>query len=347
MKNIRVALQGIGAVGALIARQLLEKQGIEIVAALDIDPTKLDKDLNEVLYLGEKTGITITDNLEEKLEETQPDVVVHATSSYLQQTFSQINALIKTKVNVVSTCEELSYPYLSQPGFAEKLDALAKKYDVTVLGTGINPGFLMDTLVICLTAPCTRIDRIEVTRIIDAAARRAPFQKKIGAGLTVEEFNRRIKDRLITGHVGLEQSIAMIAEALKWRLDSIEVDPAQPVIAKNRTRSNEIAVPAGKVAGLRQTAAAIVESKELLTFNFEAYIGAEQEYDAIDIHGNPNITQKIQPCINGDVGTVAMVVNSIPSVMNAPAGLLTMKDLPIPHATPEDIRKYLTNRRNQ
>ena len=341
MRNIRIALYGVGAVGALIAIHLLEKQGIDIVAALDIDPKKLTKDLGEVLQLGKEAGITITDNVEETLEKTRPDIVVHATSSYLKQTISQISALVKLNVNVVSTCEELSYPYLSEPRLAKELDALAKKHDVTVLGTGINPGFLMDTLVITLTAPCTRIDSIEVTRIMNAATRRTPFQKKIGTGLTVKEFNAKIKNRQITGHVGLEQSIAMIADALAWKLDAIKVEPAQPVIAKKPTASKDIQVPAGKVAGLRQTATATVKGKEAITLNFEAYIGAEQEYDAITIHGNPNVAQKIQPCIHGDTGTVAMIVNAIPRVVNAPAGLLTMKDLPIPHATPEDARKYL------
>ncbi len=249
MKNIRVALYGVGAVGALIAKHLLEKQGIDIVAAIDIDPQKLNKDLGEVLQLGKETGITITDNVEETLEETRPDIVVHATSSYLRQTFSQIGALVKLNVNVVSTCEELSYPYISEPKLAKELDALAKKHNVTVLGTGINPGFLMDTLVITLTAPCTRIDRIEATRIMNAATRRVPFQKKIGAGLTIEEFNTKIKNKQITGHVGLEQSIAMIAEALAWKLDRITVEPAEPIIAKKSVASNERPSPSRKSGG--------------------------------------------------------------------------------------------------
>jgi hypothetical protein len=341
MKNIRVALYGVGAVGALIAKHLLEKQGIDIVAAIDIDPQKLNKDLGEVLQLGKETGIIITDNVEETLEETRPDIVVHATSSYLGQTFSQIGALVKLNVNVVSTCEELSYPYLSEPKLAKELDALAKKHDVTVLGTGINPGFLMDTLVITLTAPCTRIDRIEATRIMNAATRRVPFQKKIGAGLTIEEFNTKIKNKQITGHVGLEQSIAMIAEALAWKLDRITVEPAEPIIAKKSVASKNVQVPAGRVAGLKQTARANVNNKEAITLHFEAYIGAEQEYDAISVHGAPNISQKIQPCVHGDAGTVAMIVNGIPKVIKAPAGLQTMKDLPVPHGTPEDARKYL------
>ncbi len=342
MRNLRVALCGVGAVGALIAKHLIEKQGTEIVAAVDTDPQKLNKDLAEVLKLQTRTGIMITDNVIDTLKKTRPDIAIHATSSYLKQTYPQIAALVEQNVNVVSTCEELSYPYLSEPKLAHKLDALAKKHDVTVLGTGINPGFLMDTLVITLTAPCTRIDNVEVTRIMNAATRRIPFQKKIGAGLTLEEFNNRIKNRQITGHVGLEQSIAMIAEALAWKLDRIRVEAVQPVIARRPTASKGIQVPAGKVAGMRQTATATIRGREAITLHFEAYIGAEQEYDAITIKGVPNITQRIQPCIHGDAGTVAMIVNAVPHVINAPAGLQTMKDLPIPHCMPEDMRKYVT-----
>jgi 4-hydroxy-tetrahydrodipicolinate reductase len=176
---------------------------------------------------------------------------------------------------------------------------------------------------------------------MNAATRRVPFQKKIGAGLTIEEFNTKIKNKQITGHVGLEQSIAMIAEALAWKLDRITVEPAEPIIAKKPVASKNVQVPAGRVAGLKQTARANVNNKEAITLHFEAYIGAEQEYDAINVHGIPNISQKIQPCVHGDAGTVAMIANAIPRVINAPAGLQTMKDLPVPHGTPEDARKYL------
>lgn len=341
MKNIRVAMYGVGAVGALIAKHILEKKGIDIVAAIDIDKQKVGKDLAEILTLKAKTGIIVRDNVEETLAKAKPDIAVHATASYLKQTYPQITAIVKQGVNVVSTCEELSYPYMSEPHFAHKLDSLAKKYDVTVLGTGINPGFLMDALVITLTAPCERIDKIEVTRIMNAATRRVPFQKKIGAGLTVEEFRGKIKNKQITGHVGLEQSMAMVADALAWKLDKTVVQPAEPVIAEKPAASRDIKVPVGKVAGLKQTAKGIIKNKEAITLDFQAYIGAEEEYDAITIHGSPTIKQRIQPCVHGDSGTVAMIVNAIPRVINAPAGLLTMKDLPLPHATPENMQEYL------
>ena len=341
MKNIRVILYGVGAVGSLIAKALLEKQGIKIVGAVDIAEDKLGKDLGEVLELNKKLGVKISKTADSALSKTKADIAVHATSSYLEDTYPQIASIVKKGVNVVSTCEELSYPHLTHPRLAKKLDTLAKKHNVTVLGTGINPGFLMDTLVIALTAVCQKIEKIEAVRVMNAATRRLPFQKKIGAGLTVEEFKNKIENKEVTGHVGLKQSIAMIADTLKWKLEKIVTEPVQPVTAKKTVKSPYITVKAGNVAGLRQKAEGVSKGKKLITLDFQAYIGAEEEYDAITILGVPNVKQKIQPCVHGDLGTVAVITNSIPKVINAPAGLLTMKDLPVPSAAVEDMRKYV------
>jgi len=336
-----VILYGVGAVGSLIAKALLEKQGIKIVGAVDIAEDKLGKDLGEVLELNKKLGVKISKTADSALSKTKADIAVHATSSYLEDTYPQIASIVKKGVNVVSTCEELSYPHLTHPRLAKKLDVLAKKHNVTVLGTGINPGFLMDTLVITLTAACQKIEKIEAVRVMNAATRRLPFQKKIGAGLTVEEFKNKIENKEITGHVGLKQSIAMIADTLKWKLEKIVTEPVQPVTAKKTVKSPYITVKAGNVAGLRQKAEGVSKGKKLITLDFQAYIGAEEEYDAITILGVPNVKQKIQPCVHGDLGTVAVITNSIPKVINAPAGLLTMKDLPVPSAAVEDMRKYV------
>jgi 4-hydroxy-tetrahydrodipicolinate reductase len=342
MRKVRVAIFGVGAVGSLIAKFLLEKEGVEIVGAIDVAKDKVGKDLGEVLGIEKKVGVKVSDDVDAVLSEAKPDIAIHATSSFLKDTYPQIASIIKHGVKVISTCEELSNPYYTEPKIAKKLDALTKKHDATVLGTGINPGFLMDTLVIALTAVCQKIEKIEAVRVMNAATRRLPFQKKIGAGLTVEEFQKKIETRQITGHIGLEQSVAMIADALAWKLDKIVAEPVEPVIAKKPVESEHIKVKAGQAAGLRQKAKGIIKNKEVIVLDFQAYIGAEEEYDAITIHGTPNIKQKIQPCVHGDIGTVAMVVNVIPKVIKAPPGLLTMKDLPVPSAAVEDIRKYVS-----
>jgi len=346
MRKVKVVLYGVGAVGSLIGRFLLEKEGIDLVGAVDIAKDKVGKDLGEVLGVKRKLGIKVSNNVDAVFSKAKADIAIHTTSSFLKDTYPQIASIIKHGVKIVSTCEELSYPYYIEPKLVKELDALAKKYNATVLGTGINPGFLMDTLVITLTAVCQKIEKIEAVRIMNAATRRLPFQKKIGAGLTIEEFQQKIKDKQITGHVGLEQSIAMIADALAWKLDKITAESVEPVIAKKPVESKSIKVKTCEVVGLRQKAKGVMKDREVIVLDFQAYIGAEEEYDAITIDGIPNVKQKITPCVHGDIGTIAMVVNSIPKVINAPAGLFTMKDLPIPSAVLEDIRQYVkTSRR--
>ena len=341
MRNVKAVLFGVGAVGSLIAKFLLEKEGVKIVGAIDVAKDKVGRDLGDVLGLARKLGIPVSEDVDSVLSKADVDIVVHTTTSFLKDTYPQIVSIIKHGVNVVSTCEELSYPFFSEPELAERLNTLAKEHGATVLGTGINPGFLMDSLVITLTTVCQKIERIEAFRVMDAATRRLPFQKKIGAGLTLEEFQRKIEGRQITGHVGLEQSIAMIANALAWKLDKIIAEGVEPVVAKRPVKSATIKVRAGEVAGLRQRAKGILKNKEIIVLDFQAYIGAEEEYDAVTIEGVPNVKQRIQPCVHGDIGTVAMVVNSIPKVVDAPVGLLTMKELPVPSAALEDIRKYV------
>ena len=340
-EKIRVVCYGVGAVGVRIVKLLSEKKGIEIVGAIDVAPDKIGKDLGEILDIDKKLGIVVSDDVDSVMRKACCDVVVHATSSYLKDVYPQIAPMAKYGVNVISTCEELSYPYLSEPELAKKLEALGVKYAMSFLGTGVNPGFLMDTLVITLTGVCQKINRIKVERVMNAATRRIPFQKKVGAGLALAEFKRKMDTKQITGHVGLEQSIAMIAAALRWQLDKIQVDQVEPIIAEDEVRSEAIIVRKGQVAGLKQTAHGIIQRKDVITLDFQAYIGAKDEYDAITIDGVPPIHQKISPCVHGDHATVAMIVNSIPKVMNAAPGLLTMKDLPVPSAVLEDMRRYV------
>lgn len=341
MRTVKVVLYGVGAVGSLIANFLLEKEGVEIVGAIDVAKEKVGQDLGMILGTGKPIGIKVSNDTRGVLSKTKPHIVIHTTSSYLKDVFPQLQEIVKQGIDVVSTCEELSYPYLTEPQMARKLDRLAKRNGATVLGTGINPGFLMDTLVIALTAPCQKVEKIKVIRLMNAATRRVPFQRKIGAGLSKEDFHKAIQERQISGHVGLEQSIAMIAAALRWKLEKIEVSPVKPVIAQRPVKSKAVKVRAGYAAGLRQVARGYRKGVDVITLDFQAYIGAEEDYDSITIEGIPGINQKIAPCVHGDAGTIAMVVNAIPKVINAPPGLVTMKDLPLPSAATESIVAYL------
>lgn len=339
--DISIVLFGLGPMGKLIAKGILEKKGVKIVGAVDISKEIVGKDLAEVLDLPGKFGVEVTDDPETLLSKMKPDISVLATSSYLEKIYPQIETCVKAGVNVISTCEELTFPYYRHPQKSRELDWAAKENGVTVLGTGINPGYLMDALPIVITGACNKVSSIKVTRMMDSSKRRIPYQRKIGTGLTPAEFRKLIDQKKISGHVGLEESIAMIASALGWDLDEIEFLPPEPVIADKEIVTPYKTVKPGEVAGLKSIAHGHLNGKPVITMEFVSHAGVKEEYDSIVVDGIPRVEEKIIGGINGDVGTVDVIVNMIPKVLTAEPGLVTMKDLPLPSAATEDFRIYL------
>jgi hypothetical protein len=329
---IKVILYGLGEIGRSIGKALIKKEGIKIVGATDIAKDIVGKDLGEVLALDKELKVKVTDNPKKLFSTIKGDIVIHATVSDFELAYSQIEECAKAGMNVISTCEQLSYPYYRHPKLAKKLNNLAKKYDVTILGTGINPGYLMDSLPIMLTALCQEIYKIKVVRMMNAGKRRIAYQKKIGVGLTLEEFKQKIDNKIITGHVGLIESIAMIASAIGWKLNEIKEMPPEPIIAEEEKTTEYTTVKIGNVAGLKSIAYGIMKNKEVITLEFISHVNVKEEYDEVLIEGIPNIHERILGGVHGDIGTASIIINSIPKVLKAPAGLLTMKDLPIPSA---------------
>lgn len=308
------------------------KKSFEIVGAVDIDPVLVGKDLADILETPKKSGITIKKDADALFSCVNAQAVVLTTTSHLKSVFPQIVQCVKAGLDVISTCEELSFPWKRSPELANKIDALAKEKGVTVVGTGINPGFLMDTLPLVLTAPCLRVDSIKVIRVINSTKRRLPFQKKIGTGMTKEEFTEKIKKQIITGHVGLLESINMIAAGLGWELDETLELPPEPVTADKEINTGLGTVKPGDVIGLTSIAFARKEGKKVITLEFNANADIDEEYDEIIIEGVPVIRERIIGGVHGDIGTVAVTVNTIPRAVEAPAGLKVMKDLPPPAA---------------
>jgi 4-hydroxy-tetrahydrodipicolinate reductase len=346
MNEIRVVIFGLGSIGSLIARGLLEKNGIRIVGAVDIRKDIVGKDLGEVLGLGKKINVAVTNNPEDIISKVRADMSIIATGSYLQDVYPLISLCVKAGINVISTCEELSYPFYKYPELSARIDALAKEYHVTVLGTGINPGYLMDTLPIILTGVCKNVESIKVTRVINSAKRRISYQKKIGTGLNPEEFREMIKEKRITGHIGLAESIAMMASALGC---TVEIDefPPEPIIAEKEISTPYTMIKPGYVAGLKSVAHGIRNGKPFITLEFISHAAVDEEYDAILIEGTPKIYEKIYGGVPGDIGTVAIIINMIPKVLNAKPGLATMMDLPPPSCIMEDLRIHLNWKKNR
>jgi 4-hydroxy-tetrahydrodipicolinate reductase len=325
---IRVVLYGLGPIGVMVGRQLAARDGFRIVGAVDVDPAKVGSDVAKVAGLSQPIHVKVSPDAREVIKKSKPDVVVLCTSSAIRVVMPQIEGILKARVPIVTTTEELSFPVKRNAPLAKRIDAWAKKAKVAVLSTGVNPGFVMDALPITLTVACERIESIAVTRIQDARTRRLPFQQKIGAGLTRDQFQREVASGSIR-HVGLAESISMIAASLGWQLDRI-TDEVKPHIAHNTITSEFFAVDAGYVSGIIQDAVGYRHGTAVITMHMEAYLGAPDSYDEVRIEGLPRLKLKIPGGVPGDVATASIVVNSIPKVLASKPGLQTMKDLPVP-----------------
>jgi len=325
-RKIRFVHMGLGPMGVKICKLALEKEGIEIVGA--IEKVNLGKDVAELIGLSKKLNVALTEDINTALA-AKPDIVIHSTLSSLAKVREQLSTIIKAGVNIVSTCEELSYPWDKQPEIARELDTLAKENNVTVLATGVNPGFCMDTFPIVMTGVCQNVEHIRVARIQDARPRRLPFQKKIGAGCTPAEFEE-LKASGKLRHVGLEESADMIAAAMGWKIDEY-TETIDPIIADKEVSSEYLTIKVGQAAGVEQIGVGKMKGKEIVRLEFRAYLGAPESYDAVYITGTPNMEVVVRGGIHGDIATASMVVNAMPRVIDAPPGLLTMKDLPPVH----------------
>jgi 4-hydroxy-tetrahydrodipicolinate reductase len=332
MSSIRVMHYGLGPIGAAIVKQVASKPGLRIVGAVDLDAAKVGRDLGDVVGLSNRLGIRVHDNPAKALKASKPDVVVHCTSSSIKNVMPQLETILRSKAAVVSTTEELSYPAYTHVRQARQINAWATKAKVAVLATGVNPGFAMDALPIMLTSLCERVNRVVVTRVLDARARRLPFQQKIGAGLTTEQFQKKA-DAGSVRHVGMTQSIAMIADALGWTLERIS-DEVQPKMASVTVASEFLAVDPGYVCGIVQDGVGYCDKQPVIRLHLEAYLGAPETFDSVEIDGSPSLSVKIPGGIPGDIATASSVVNAIPRVLSAAPGLHTMRDIALPSFFP-------------
>jgi hypothetical protein len=327
MKKVRVVQFGCGPIGCSVTRYAWNRPDIEVVGAIDTDTSLVGRDLGEVAGIGDKLGVSISAEADAVLSQTKPDVVFLTTTSSLRAVHAEARECIEAGANVISTCEELAYPYSKEPQISADVDKEARDKGITVLATGVNPGFVMDAWPLFMTGICQQVNKIKAVRVQDASPRRATFQNKIGAGRTLEEFNTLVAAGTLK-HIGLPESIAMIASGLGWELDKI-TESIEPVVARSRVETDFVIVEPGQAAGVRQVGRGSRARDELITLEFESYVGAPESYDAVYITGTPNLEAVIRGGTPGDIATAAITVNCVHRVMDAPPGLLTMKDLPI------------------
>ncbi len=325
---IKVLHVGLGPIGAGVVRQVAERKGFRIVGAADIDPLKIGRDLGEIAGVGRALRVKVGGDVRKAIKATKPDVVVLCTSSSLKKVLPQIEEILKLKVPIVSTTEELAYPTRGNMKYARAIHQLARKSKVAVLGTGVNPGFVMDALPIMLSGVCERVESVRIDRVQDARIRRLPFQQKIGTGLTRDQFLKKVEDGTVR-HVGLAESVSMIAEAFGWKLDRI-TDDIEPKLAVDTVSSEFLAVDAGFVCGIVQDGVGYRNGMPVIRLHMEAYLGAPESYDSVEVTGSPALRMKLAGGVHGDIATAAIVVNSLPKILEVTPGLHTMRDMPLP-----------------
>jgi 4-hydroxy-tetrahydrodipicolinate reductase len=333
-ERIRTIHYGVGAIGAEVVRLCLNRPEVEIVGAIDAHPAKAGRDLGEAVGANRTLGIPVVYEAEPLLRDVYADVVIHSTGSSLTTVYPQLLSIIAAEKSVISSCEELSFPWVRQPEISRRLDRRARETGVRVLGTGVNPGFVMDFLPLVLATACQEVRSIHVQRIVDVSTRRMQLQRKVGVGLSLEGFQRGAGEGSI-GHVGLRESLIMIADTMGWRLDDVH-ETIEPVIARSRVATEFFAAERGYVIGLRQTVRSLSAGREVVRLDLEMSAGARNPRDVIRIEGVPPITVEVPGGLQGDQATAAIMTNCIPAVTRSRAvGLLSMRDMPvIPYLRP-------------
>ena len=341
---IRVIVLGTGQMGTGIARIIDQKKGLELVGAYARRKERSGMDLAQALGLDNKPGIAVETDLQALIAKSCPELVIQATCSTLKDAEAEISFFLENAVNVISIAEEMTYPAAASPGTAKSLHDLAVRHEVSLLGTGINPGYVLDFLVLALTGVCSNVSAINAKRINDLSPYGPTVLNTQGVGLTRQEFEAGVADGSVTGHHGFSQSIQMIAARLGWKIDRIE-ETKEPIISSVRRETPLVTIEPGQAAGCNHTAVAYIDGSPVITFTHPQQVCPEMEgletRDAIEIFGSPGVRFSGSPEIPGGEGTAALAVNMIPHVLNAAPGLYSMADLPIPSAILGDIRDMI------
>jgi 4-hydroxy-tetrahydrodipicolinate reductase len=320
-KTIKVIIYGVGAIGGEVAKFALSRPGLEVVAAIDSDPEKIGRDLGTVLGLGRQLGIEVCGDPVALFQRVGADLVVLTTGSFLPRISAQLETITRAGLDIVTSAEELAFPTLQSAELAENLDRLAKKMGVTIKGTGINPGFVMDSLIVFLATASANVELVSAKRVVDCLRRRKQLQLKIGAGLSIDQFRASL-GKTIFGHVGLLESAALVADGVGMIPDRI-TQTVEPIVAEEAVYTDHVKVKRGDVAGMRQIARCFQGGKECVSLEVLFYVGAPEPKDHILIKGMTEIDVTIKDGIAGDEATVAILTNAIAPTLDAKPGLLT------------------------
>lgn len=327
-KKIKVAQFGLGPIGIESLKLAASKPWIEIVGGVDIAPDKIGRDLADITGDPALRGKKVYQSINELVAVAKPDMVLHTSVSKFAAAAAQIDPIVRHGISVVSSCEELLCPAFRDAALAARLDALCKQHNARVLGTGVNPGFVMDVLPVVMTGVSRNVRSVSVQRVVNATTRRGPLQRKIGSGWTPQEFEQRFNEGK-AGHAGLKDSVALIAHCLNWKVDAI-TETGRAMVADHDIHTPHVEVKKGQCCGLHQIGTAMVDGRTVITLDIKMYLDAQNPHDAVQIEGEPPLSVVIPGGVAGDHATVAAVVNAIPRLLAANPGLRLMTDIAAP-----------------
>lgn len=326
-KRIRVIQYGLGAMGSVMAKTILEKRDLQLVGVICHRPEDAGKDLAYWIGAKKPTGIKASNDPEKIFKTVKADVVLQATVSYVPNVWEQIRPAVQAGMNVITIAEEMGYPFLKYPNLCKQMDREAKKHGVSILGTGINPGFAMDLMPLMLSGICQEVRRVQVTRLINFAPFGPAIQKNIGIGLSPHEFKKGVKSGALPLHIGLPESLAMLAQGLGWSIDEVK-ETRTPVLAqKSLPIPGYKTIEKGKVIGFNHRCYGFHKGKWKILLEELGNVDPKLDYkNSILIEGIPSLTEIINVPM-GHLTTTSHAVNVIPKVLQASPGLLSMKDL--------------------
>ncbi|MBE6034383.1 MAG: dihydrodipicolinate reductase [Clostridiales bacterium] len=344
MENVKVIIWGLGAMGGGMADMLLKKKGVDIVGVVGRG-AKIGKSMYDFISTerGDRPDVLIGAP-EDVIKKGAADVVLCCTDSFTKVAFDRLKFCLEQGINVVSSAEEMAYPMAQSPELAKQLDEIAKANGVSIVGTGINPGLIMDLLVVTMTGCCEEVEHIVSRRVNSLSPFGPVVMKEQGIGITKEEFEEGVKTGHLSGHVGFHESIRMIGDAIGWPVEKITTS-MEPIMTDVDRKSPYGFAAAGNVAGVAMKGSGYVDGELRIEMDHPQQIEPEQvgvqTGDYVIIKGTPNINMVNSPEVPGGIGTIAMCVNTIPHIINARPGLHTMIDLPVPRVIMGDMRDLI------
>ena len=323
---IKIAQFGLGPIGRSCARLVASRPDLTLIAGIDLDPSLYDCDAGTVSGCPEPLGARIYPTFEEMWAEVQPDVILHTAGSRATDSFRQCRPMLEKGLAVVSSCEQLLYPWHRAPEESDEIDDLCRRTGARILGTGVNPGFVLDLLPVCLTGVCREVHGVYGERVVNASLRRQPLQKKIGSGLEPEDFRALWREGK-AGHAGFQESLLLVAHAMGWETGPV-TETLEPVVTDRPIKTDHFEVLAGQTCGLHQRVTASTPSGQSIELDLKMYLDAPDPHDRLEVRGDPPVIAHLDGGVSGDIATVAAVVNSVGRLLASPPGLRLVTELP-------------------